>query len=67
MVDPKLKRPMVGDTDEGTPLKLKAEKGPKLSRAEPTLSPSFHPNRKGGFNVCITLRFWTLIRVVETH
>ena len=46
MVDPKLKRPMVGDTDEGTPLKLKAEKGPNLSQAEPPLSPSFHPVRK---------------------
>ncbi len=29
MVDPKLKGPKVVDTDEGTPLKLKAEKGSK--------------------------------------
>ena len=33
MVDPKLKRPMVVDT-EGTPLKLKAEKGPKQRSQE---------------------------------
>jgi len=33
MVDPKLKRPMVVDT-EGTPVKLKAEKGPKQRSQE---------------------------------
>ena len=43
MVDPKLKRPMVGDTDEGNPPQAQTEKGPNLSQAEPPLSPSFHP------------------------